>query len=159
VVFNEVEKLTLTDFDTIWLADYKRLDIYRGSKTDYLIHNFIDSPLENSYDGIYGLDVLEHIDPINQSIFLSNVCVSLAPHGVAIFGMPSIESQIYASVGSKVGHVNCQSGEELKSNCEKHFENVFIFSMSDEVVHTGFMPMSHYLLALCVGPKKEALPK
>jgi len=159
VVFNEVQKLTLSDFDAIWLADFKKHEIYHESKTEYLIHNFVNAPLDNSYDGIYGLDVLEHIDPIDQTKFLSNVCASLTPHGVAIFGMPSIESQVYASDLSKEGHVNCQSGEELRFNCKQHFQNVFIFSMSDEVVHTGYMPMSHYLFALCVGPLKEALHK
>ena len=32
---------------------------------------------------------------------------------------------------------------------QRHFHNVFLFSMNDEVVHTGFSPMAHYLLALC----------
>ena len=30
---------------------------------------------------------------------------------------------------------------------------VFIFSMNDEVVHTGFTKMAHYLLGLCCSPK------
>jgi hypothetical protein len=35
----------------------------------------------------------------------------------------------------------------------EHFENVFVFSMNDEVVHTGFTPMAHYLLAIGAGRK------
>ena len=35
----------------------------------------------------------------------------------------------------------------------KFFHNVFIFSMNDEVIHTGFYPMAHYLWAIGVGPK------
>ena len=159
LVFNEVKKLTLSDFDEIWLDDFKSQDIYRKSETKYLIHDFVSSPLDQVFDGIYGLDVLEHIKPIDQSNFLTNVCASLLPQGVAIFGMPSAESQVYASEGSKIGHVNCQSGEELKNNLKRHFENVFIFSMSDEVVHTGFMPMAHYLIALCTGPFNEEINK
>ena len=31
---------------------------------------------------------------------------------------------------------------------EAHFHSVFVFSMNDEVVHTGFYPMAHYLLAV-----------
>ena len=27
--------------------------------------------------------------------------------------------------------------------------------MNDEVVHTGFYPMAHYLFALCAGKKDE----
>ena len=40
---------------------------------------------------------------------------------------------------------------ELARVMARHFENVFLFSMNDEVVHTGFHPMAHYLFTLCVG--------
>ena len=36
---------------------------------------------------------------------------------------------------------------------EKYFKNVFLFSMNDEVVHTGFSKMAHYLICLCVGAR------
>ena len=39
--------------------------------------------------------------------------------------------------------------KELKTTLQKHFKNVFLFSMNDEVIHTGFSKMSHYNLALC----------
>jgi 2-polyprenyl-3-methyl-5-hydroxy-6-metoxy-1,4-benzoquinol methylase len=154
VVLNEVNSLTLSDFDEIFLEDFNRQEIYRKNQNKYLVHNFVIEPLDKYFDGIYALDVLEHILPAEQDRFLANICASLLPAGCAIFGMPSAESQIYASEGSKIGHVNCQSGEELRSNLKKYFKNVFIFSMSDEVVHTGFTPMAHYLLALCTNPKK-----
>jgi len=37
---------------------------------------------------------------------------------------------------------------------DRHFYNVFLFSMNDEVVHTGFYPMSHYLLAMSCGLRR-----
>ena len=66
-----------------------------------------------------------------------------------IIGIPSLESQVHASPQSKEGHVNCKSGKDLKRLLERFFYNVFLFSMNDEVVHTGFYPMAHYLLAVC----------
>jgi hypothetical protein len=36
----------------------------------------------------------------------------------------------------------------------RYFQNVFVFSMNDEVVHTGFSPMAHYLFAMGVGVRK-----
>ena len=30
---------------------------------------------------------------------------------------------------------------------------VFMFSMNDEVVHTGYHKMAHYLFGLCTGKK------
>jgi hypothetical protein len=38
---------------------------------------------------------------------------------------------------------------------EDYFHNVFVFSMNDEVVHTGYYPMAHYLFAVCAGKKIE----
>src|SRR5665213_1394034 len=81
---------------------------------------------------------------------------SLAESGVLIVGSPSLESQPYGSPQSKAGHINCKTGSELKRLLERHFKTVFLFSMNDEVVHTGFYPMAHYLLALCCEPKSPA---
>jgi hypothetical protein len=67
--------------------------------------------------------------------------------------MPSLESQPYASPGSKEGHVNCKSGKDFKDLMEKFFANVFLFSMNDEVVHTGFEKMAHYLIVVCTSKK------
>lgn len=155
VVLNEVGTLTLSDFDEIFLEDFERQEIYYN-RAHYIVHNFTENLLGELFDGIYALDVLEHILPVDQDNFLSNICKSLPPTGCAIFGIPSAESQIYASEASKLGHVNCQSGEELRGNLKKYFANVFIFSMSDEVVHTGYTQMAHYLLALCTNPIVKA---
>ena len=71
------------------------------------------------------------------------------PHGVLIVGMPSLQSQAYASPQSKEGHVNCKDQGEFGALMKRYFHNVFMFSMNDEVVHTGYSAMSHYNLALC----------
>jgi hypothetical protein len=62
-------------------------------------------------------------------------------------------AQAYASPQSVAGHVNCKSGNVFKETMEKYFENVLLFSMNDEVVHTGFTPMAHYLFAIGSGLK------
>lgn len=77
----------------------------------------------------------------------------LEPQGAAVIGMPSLESQDYASPISKQGHVNCKTMPDFKATMERHFHNVFMFSMNDEVVHTGYHKMAHYLIALCAGKR------
>ena len=89
----------------------------------------------------------------DEDRFVANMARSLQAHGVAIVGSPSLESQLYASPGSKEGHVNCKTGLDLKALMQRHFHNVFLFSMNDEVVHTGFLKMAHYLFALCCSPR------
>jgi len=103
------------------------------------------------YDGVYALDVLEHIRPgVDETKFLDNCVASLAKKGgIAVFGSPSLESQKYASPISIAGHVNCYSGQDLKARLSQWFRVVLIFSMNDEMVHTGFDKMANYLLAVC----------
>ena len=68
--------------------------------------------------------------------------------------MPSLESQKYASPQSKEGHINCKNGEDLKLLLEEYFNNVFLFSMNDEVLHTGYSKMAHYIIVLCTYKKE-----
>jgi spermidine synthase len=98
--------------------------------------------------------VLEHILPSDEERFLKHVAMSLTDHGVFIVGSPSLQSQAYASIASKEGHVNCKDHEELRRLMTRYYHNVFPFSMNDEVVHTGFGPMAHYLIAVCVTPRR-----
>ncbi len=84
---------------------------------------------------------------------MKNILESLDVKGTLIIGMPSLESQVYASEASKIGHVNCKSGNELSEFCKKYFHNVYSFSMNDEVLQTGFYPMSHYLFTLNTNKK------
>ena len=84
---------------------------------------------------------------------MENLLASIPPEAPVIIGIPSLESQVYASPQSKAGHVNCKSGVDFKRDLEQYFHNVFVFSMNDEVVHTGYYPMAHYLLAVCCGKR------
>jgi len=104
------------------------------------------------WDAIYALDVLEHINPIDEDRALHNISQALAPNGVCIIGMPSKESQPYASPISRAHHVNCKTEDDLRNTLGRHFSNVFMFGMNDATLHTGFGPMCHYRLAVCTGP-------
>ena len=70
-----------------------------------------------------------------------------------MIGTPSKYSAKYRSTRSKQQHIYEYKPEELKKICEKHFDRVFQFSMNDEVVHTGFHKMSHYIFAVCSNKK------
>lgn len=100
------------------------------------------------YDGALSLDVIEHIPQELEHRFMENFCASLEPHSVSIIGTPNKTAAAYASEGSRIGHINLKSADELHALMSRYFENVFLFSMNDEVVHTGFAPMAHYLIAM-----------
>ncbi len=113
------------------------------------VWNVIDGPLPDMFDSIYCLDVMEHISPSEEAAFLRNITRMLTEDGVFIVGMPSLESQVYASEGSKAHHVNCKTEQGLRESLERYFSNVFIFGMNDETLHTGFGQLCHYRLAIC----------
>jgi hypothetical protein len=154
IVLQEVGRLTTYDFDPIFIEDIhsRRSKRWRHEAT---VHDILSGPLPQLHDGIYSLDVMEHISVDSEQIYLKNLCKSLEHGGTLIIGTPSLESQSYASPSSKIGHINCKSAPELKELLERYFHSVFIFSMNDEVVHTGFYPLAHYLFALCTHRKEE----
>ncbi len=152
LVQQEVGHVTAVDFDPIFIEDAKKR-MNPHWPMDCFVHDMLDGSVPGSFDAVYSLDVLEHILPDSESVFLQNMFASLNKNGVAIIGIPSLESQAYASPQSKAGHVNCKSGNVFKETMENYFENVLLFSMNDEVVHTGFTPMAHYLFAIGSGLK------
>ena len=153
VVQQEVDKVTVYDFDPIFIEDIERRADPRWP-IEAELHDVLDGPLPARHNAIYSLDVIEHIPVDQEHLFLRHLRDSLSEEGVLIIGTPSLESQAYASPQSKIGHVNCKSGRTLKALLEQYFHTVFLFSMNDEVVHTGFYPMAHYLFALCCRPKR-----
>lgn len=155
VVQQEVGAVTAVDFDPIFIEEAQKAVDSRWP-LELRVHDMLAAPVSGEFDAAYSLDVLEHIQPSDEDRFLTNLTKSLAPSSVAIIGMPSIESQPYASPASKEGHVNCKTGPDFKSLMERYFEYVFLFSMNDEVVHTGYHKMAHYLLVLCCAPKHES---
>lgn len=152
IVLQEVNEVTAIDFDPTFIEDViTRMD--QDWTINVKVHDILDGPVVGQFDGAFSLDVLEHISSDHEDQFISNIVNSIADHGVLIIGTPSIQSQEYASPASKAGHINCKDQIELKRLLSQYFHNVFIFSMNDEIVHTGFYPMAHYLFALCVEKK------
>jgi 2-polyprenyl-3-methyl-5-hydroxy-6-metoxy-1,4-benzoquinol methylase len=109
------------------------------------------------FQAVVSLDVIEHINTTRQDAFLKTVCANLCYKGFALIGTPNITAKKYASRQSRTGHVNLYSYERLDALLRKYFDNIFIFGMNDEVVHTGFYPMCHYLIALACGVKRIKL--
>jgi len=126
-------------------------------KFDCRVHDMLSGPVDGEFKAAYCLDVFEHIPKANEKRFISNIARSLEDNSILIIGTPSPQSQVHSSKASKKGHVNCKNDKKLKRLMLTYFHNVFVFSMSDEVVHTGFYPMAYYLLALGAGEKQEKL--
>jgi 2-polyprenyl-3-methyl-5-hydroxy-6-metoxy-1,4-benzoquinol methylase/ectoine hydroxylase-related dioxygenase (phytanoyl-CoA dioxygenase family) len=115
--------------------------------------DILNSSIRGNFDAAASFDVIEHIYPEHAAKFIDAIADRLKKEGVAIIGTPNITSNQYANERTKSGHVNLYSAERLQEEMGRRFENVFMFSVNDEVIHTGFSPMAHYLLAMGVGVK------
>ena len=149
VVSQSVKNLDCFDFDKDLLETTKYALNKRQKNMTFNFHDILKYKLKKKYDGIFSLDVFEHIPKLKEIKFIKNVKSSLKTKGILIIGTPSLESQKYASRFSKLGHVNCKNQNTLKELLGKHFSYTFSFSMNDEIVHTGFAKMSHYNIIVC----------
>src|SRR5262245_30721787 len=122
LVAQEGCRVTATDFDPVFVADAKERMTTDGWACETLVHDILSGPVPPAdYDAAYSLDVFEHIAPEREHVFVGNIAASLTKSGVAIIGSPSLQSQAYASPGSKAGHVNCKDGKAYKAAMELHF--------------------------------------
>lgn len=160
IVRQHVGSVVAVDSDKASINEARRLMSARWP-IDFIVHDIVEAgPLgrtpessneqratSHPFDGVYCLDLFEHIQPCHEDTFLAHLRAS-AP--VCIIGTPSLESQRYASEISLREHVNCKSGSDLRRVMLEHWSQVFLFGMNDETLHTGFSPMAHYLLAVAV---------
>jgi len=152
LVAQSVNKIIATDINEPLLNDNKsRMKDFPNIKYEY--HDFREKPYQEKVDGIFLIDVIEHIFPEEEQVFLDNLKSSLKDHGICMIGTPNIEAEKYAGKFSREGHVNLKDHISLKSLGNEHFNNSFLFSMNDELVHTGFSAMAHFLWVLCVSPR------
>ncbi len=152
VVLQTVESVHGIDFEPLVIEDARtRFGAECLKRCSFSVFDITERPLDRKFDAAYSLDVIEHIPPESEVRFINNICKSLRSHAVFIIGTPNGEAQKHASSASAEGHINLKNAEGLKGLLSRYFHNVFIFSMNDEVVHTGFYPMAHYLLGIGVG--------
>jgi 2-polyprenyl-3-methyl-5-hydroxy-6-metoxy-1,4-benzoquinol methylase len=148
VVRQAVARLTAIDTDPQFI-ETARETMSEQWPVEFRVHDVLAGPVPGRFDALYSLDVLEHIPAESERTFLDHMLAPLEAHGICIVGMPSLQSQAHASPLSVLGHVNCKDQPSLRALLSDYFHHVFLFSMNDEVVHTGYQAMSHYNIALC----------
>jgi 2-polyprenyl-3-methyl-5-hydroxy-6-metoxy-1,4-benzoquinol methylase len=126
---------------------------FRDPRVAFSTEDILHTSSKNIWDAVVNFDVIEHIYPAHAEQFMEAIKCSVSNEGLVMIGTPSLISQQFASEVSKKGHVNVYSPERLEETLRRHFEFVFIFAVNDEVVHTGYLPLAHYLIG--VGSKKK----
>lgn len=153
IVLQEVESVHGIDFDPLFIEWAREQARREELNCTFSVLDITQETPEGKFDAAYSLDLIEHIKPELEYKCMENICKALTSHAVCIIGTPSVTAKAYSSKWSTEGHINLKSAESLRGVLLCYFHNVFIFSMHDEVVHTGFYPMAHYLLGVGVGVK------
>jgi 2-polyprenyl-3-methyl-5-hydroxy-6-metoxy-1,4-benzoquinol methylase len=148
------KKVYAVDWDKRLLeGNAKRLKHLKN--VEYLHVDLNKSSPKVMVDGAFLIDVIEHLEPETEKIFFNNIVKCLKDDGVLIIGTPNITSFKYATPRSRVQHINLKSIQTLREMMARYFENVFMFGMNDEVLHTGYAPMCHYIWAVGAGLRPE----
>lgn len=154
VVAQEVNSVYGIDFDPLFIKWSREFAAKENLNCKFSVLDITKEIPKGKFEAIYALDFIEHIRPQLEHRCMGNICKALTPQGVCIMGTPNSTAKEYASKWSTVGHINLKDVDSLRKLLLRYFHNVFIFSMNDEIVHTGFYPMAHYLLGVGVGVKK-----
>jgi 2-polyprenyl-3-methyl-5-hydroxy-6-metoxy-1,4-benzoquinol methylase len=156
LVLQTVNKIHAIDFDPLFISEAKKLYSNENLQITFQELDISKSfPVSGPFDAMFALDFIEHIHPTTENAVLKNILTALDSKAIAIFGTPNITSLPYASKESIEGHINLKNASSLLKMLKKYFHDALIFSMNDEVIHTGFFPMSHYLFGIGFFPKSS----
>ncbi len=139
-------------------VDYDKNQMAENNQRYAFIKNLNFKPInllnlthfKDRYDALVSMDVIEHFKKKDTEIVAKNYAKLLKKNGFAIIGTPNKYSQPFASARRLAIHLHEFEPEEFKDLLSKHFRQVFLFSMNDEIVSQSFPKMAWYLMALCV---------
>ena len=153
IIAQAVGHLYCVDWDERHIASIKKRLSGHFKNVTLQHHDVNVAPPGIMVDAAFSIDVLEHVDPRKEDQFMKNILACLPHEGVLVTGTPNIAASAYASPCSQVQHINLKSMKTLRELMERYFENVFMFGMNDEVLHTGYGPLCHYLWSVAAGVK------
>ena len=143
--------VTGVDFDDEAI-EWAKANLERRGNLFFICDDFLGKTY-GVFDAIVSLDTIEHIPLAQERDYFGTLINNLAENGICVVGTPNITSAKYASKATRMGHVNLYGAERMRDVATRYFRNVFIFGMNDEIVHTGYYAMSHYLIMLGCGKK------
>jgi hypothetical protein len=183
LALQQFRKIALFDPRASVIADLQ-LRLQDNWRFEARTHNIISAPLSRPVDSVYCIDFIQYISPDEEEFFIHNLRASLARDtdflvvgspgapllqdaGCRSTKVPSNAAVEVAPAGRDAGvnrglapypvTVYRRNGAELKELMARFFENVFVFSMVDDVGQPGHHPNARHVFALgCC--KKAAAP-
>lgn len=113
-----------------------------------LTYNF-----EKKYDVIIMLDFIEHFTKDDGEKLLEKYSQLLSNRGMIMVGTPSKYFEEYRAEHNKLHHLHEYYPEELEELMYKYFNRTMMFSMNDEVVHTGNLKLAWFIYSIGSYPR------
>ena len=149
----EGHRVVGVDFDEDAISYAKKeIEKHEHLRVSYFSGDILQMDL-GLFDAAVSLDVIEHIPRDEEEEFVQSIVDHLQDDGFCLIGTPNITAHKYASEMSKRGHINLYDSDRLMKLMGKFFKHCFLFGMNDEVVHTGYPAMCHYLMVLACGKR------
>jgi 2-polyprenyl-3-methyl-5-hydroxy-6-metoxy-1,4-benzoquinol methylase len=146
----QCKKIIAVDYDKDLIQkntqEYKNIKNLHFERFDLLKSN---KKFHEKFDALVSMDVIEHFDKNDLNRVVKNYASLIKKNGFAVIGTPNIESRKFASKRRLDTHPFEFNSNEFEKLLLKHFKNVFLFTMTDEIVSTCFPGMSWYLIAIC----------
>jgi 2-polyprenyl-3-methyl-5-hydroxy-6-metoxy-1,4-benzoquinol methylase len=134
-------------------ADLKKAETVLHSDNLKFVKADILSPppgiLKEKYSAVAAIDVIEHFYKEDGERIIGRYSEYLTDNGMMIIGTPSKYSRAYRSQKSKDTHFYEYEPDELIALCRRFFGRTILFSMNDEIVHTGFKKLAWFFFVLC----------
>ena len=127
--------------------------INRRDNVDFQLLDFFKYDPARRHDVVVSLDVIEHMPIAEGRRFVAKMARHTKPHGFTVIGTPSIHSYPYQGAYSQAAHVKCYDRDELVELIEASFHRTLVFSMNDELVHTGHPKLAWYYFVIALMPK------
>jgi 2-polyprenyl-3-methyl-5-hydroxy-6-metoxy-1,4-benzoquinol methylase len=127
-----------SNYKNIKNLQFKHFDLLKPSKS-----------FSNKFDVVISMDVIEHFKKEKLGTVVESYYNLLNSEGFAVIGTPNIASRPYASQRRLDTHEFEFTRDEFEKTLLKKFKNVFVFSMTDEVVSTSFPNMAWFFIAIC----------
>ena len=139
------------------IADFEAAKaMNRRDNVEFQNDSIFDFCPNTAFDAVIAVDVIEHFDINDGRRLLVAMQKNCKPDGVIIVGSPSVYSFPYQGANSQAAHIHCYDQAELVALMDEMFSRTFVFSMNDEIVHTGHPKMAWYYFAVGVIPKSQS---
>lgn len=108
---------------------------------------------DKKYDVIVMLDFIEHFNENQGKLLIEKYARFISPAGMVIIGTPNRNFIKLRAKHNKEHHLHEYYPEELQNLLEHNFSRVMLFSMNDELVHTGNIELAWFIFAIALCPK------